>query len=328
MNTLLFFIKQFVYLLALLVALTACSSYPSRSVSTLDYRQQALSADECAEHYSRINRRLNMAADIRSSKWQVGLSDSLDRFDTSLFRDWMQAASTGRISLYTRTKGFPFAPHIMNYDLMGDIYYYGCKAEKQSALDKAWSGDRSGTQPNFEKAAKHYEFAAIGHVPRSQYRFGRMLLAGQGIEKDESMGIQWITSAAIEGHNEARRFMRSLGLSVPEEISPNTFSRLAQNERARQLAWSRSVQERQRRTRQTWGELLQLSLAAFGAYYSGANSATGPSDLTGSNYPSDRLQQRPVLRVKPSYCYSNVTVNVSGGDYAIFANGVITTFCY
>lgn len=305
--------------------LIACSATYKAPIASMQMRSVFLQPEKCAEAYQLIESRIRVMADVDRGAFQIRQTKDLNVFNTALFKRWQEAAYKGIYWSFDRS--FEFYPHIMNYDLMGDLYYYGCEYSGQSIAGRVWSGKREGFDPDPVIAAKYYEFAAIGHVPRSQYRLGLMLFEGDGIPRDEETGIQWLTSAALEGYQDARDYLKELGLDVPEASSPNTYSVLAQDERAQYMALQRAIHARQQQIRQNWAT---VAIVAVGAYYAADNLATGAAATTsGSTAPSTTQPQRVIVqRSRPVFCTSMGNVTITGTSYTAFANGTVSTFCH
>ncbi len=110
--------------------------------------------------------------------------------------------------------------HIIEaWQIIGDIYYTGCP-NANIAQDK-------------ETAFFWYQSAALAHVSSAQYKVGMMLLKGDGVQADHKRGIDWLSSAAIEGSGEARSYLESVGMTPPPAISPSsyqTYQELAREE--------------------------------------------------------------------------------------------------
>ena len=308
-------------LLSILVLLTGCGTTYRASIASMEMRSAALKSEECAETYQRMNRRIRVAADVDRGAFQVRETEGLDIFNTALFRRWHEFGYNG--IYWSFDQSFPYYPHILNYDLMGDIHYYGCDYSGQSLAGRLWSGRREAIEPNPEKAAKYYEFAAIGHVPRSQYRLGRMLFEGDGISQDEETGIQWITSAALEGHKEARDYLESIGLTVSEAEGPSTYSKLAEAEREEYTALQQAIQARQQQIRQNWAT---VAIVAVGAYY--AADTVGAGTTTPQGHGTGQSQRVTIQRSTPVFCTSTSNISITGDSWVTFANGTISTFCY
>ncbi|MDA3934846.1 MAG: hypothetical protein PF630_11055, partial [Gammaproteobacteria bacterium] len=191
-------------LLAVLIGLSGCAAVPKTPIASVSIRSDILNEQNCAYAFRRINKWIDFMADYHRTPFQLKTSPGLDIFDTSLIEKWEipKYGFNGQWWIYTNNKDFAeLSPHIMNYDLMGDIYIHGC--------------DNAGIQPDPLMAANYYEFAAIGHVAQSQRKLGRMLFEGDGIQVNESMGIKWLTSAALEGDIEARTYLNSLKINIP-----------------------------------------------------------------------------------------------------------------
>lgn len=315
--------------LGLLICLTAgfcigCASSSKIPVASIQKRSDVLAADTCAEHFPLINTRLDLRADVERGPWEISMTPSVDRFNTALFKKWRNQHG-GSPYIYTQAGSYEYTPHIMNYDLMGDFYYYGCEYSGQSTLGRIWHGKREAIERDPVMAAKHYEFAALGHVAHSQYRLGRMLFEGDGISKDQDMGIKWLTSAALEGSNDARSYLQDLGIDdVPPAISPNTFSLLAREEKMIERQFQRAIDARQQQTRENLGNFLGLAIMTVGAYYA-ADAAVAHE----TGQPASSTQQGPIIvqRNRPAFCTSTVNMAITGGTYATYANGTVSTFC-
>lgn len=100
--------------------------------------------------------------------------------------------------------------HIIEaWQVIGDIYYSGCPS--------------ANIAQNKETAFFWYQSAALAHVSSAQYKIGMMLLNGDGVQTDRKRGIDWLSSAAIEGSGEARSYLESIGMTPPPAISPSSY---------------------------------------------------------------------------------------------------------
>lgn len=198
---------------------------------------------------------------------------------------------------------------VRGYDTLGDVYYHGCPS--------------ANLNPSRSMAAMWYEYAALGHVAEAQYKFGRMLFQGDGIPENKELGIQWLTSAAIEGNRDARQFLQGLGQEAPPEIGPNTYETLeAEHARARRherADWFKSAA----------GDILGLGIVAVTTVaYSAAYVAAAQAGHTAA--PATQFAPEPIVieRYAPRFCSTTANIIVTGGPYSAFANGTSATFCY
>jgi len=110
--------------------------------------------------------------------------------------------------------------HIIEaWQIIGNIYYFGCPS--------------ANIAQNKETAFFWYQSAALAHLSSAQYKIGMMLLKGDGVQADHKRGIDWLSSAAIEGSGEARSYLESIGMTPPPAISPSsyqTYQELARQE--------------------------------------------------------------------------------------------------
>lgn len=187
------------------------------------------------------------------------------------------------------------------YDLLGDVYYYGCA--------------RAGLDPDKGAALTWYQNAALAHVPESQWKLGRMLYHGEGVEPDREKGLQWITSAAIEGSADASSFLLSVGEPVPEAVSPNTYETAA---RTAELSLRNAQAEGRRAVFQDLGDLLLTGVAIATSAY--ANQAIS-SSTNQRNYANTPVR---VTRFRPVYCQYQATANTY---YTNAVNVRITQMC-
>lgn len=318
---------------SVLFTLTGCATTVLNPVSDMSHRQSVLSSSNCGLLYRQLDHRITSRADVDRGPYQIRRSPDLDRFDTNLFRRWqenMPAPIYSAIQEQAYDSEFSFTPHILNYEVLGDIYYHGCKAESQTAVGRIWYGDRSPVEQNKARAALHYEFAAIGHVSRAQYRIGRMLVEGDGVPQDMEMGLQWLMAAAIEGNNDARGYLKKKGIeNIPNPISPNTFQVLAVNEHQMREQYRQRLsdytQQRQAQTRQNWASLFTIGLVVLGAYYSADVTSSAPS----ASLPSTAAQpgRVTVQRAMPVFCNSQINMTGITSGSLMLVNGTISTFC-
>lgn len=314
--------KRLLFSIALVAVMSACATTPSRPISDPSQRLSVLTPERCGGVFLQVNAIIGGRADVDRGPWQIRQSSDVDRFDTALFSRWQNYYSHA----YTSMAGNDTFPHILNYDLLGDIYYYGCDAKPTSLAGRMWHGDRGPVEQNKQLAALHYEFAAIGHVGRSQYKLGRMLVEGDGIPEDKDIGIKWLISAAMEGNSAARSYLRTIGIDdVPAAVWPNTFQVLAENERQLQREFQQYLQERQAKKRENWATLAAVSLVALGAYYSAGSIAATPAVSQPSS--SAPLRRTTVHRSKPVFCTSNLQMTGLQSGSMTFVNGTISTFC-
>lgn len=195
---------------------------------------------------------------------------------------------------------------VRGYDLLGDLYYQGCNS--------------AGLISDKSQAADWYQHAAIGHVPESQYKLGKMLFEGDGITKDEKGGMNWLMSAALEGDSQARRYLTTRNISPPAPVYPNSY----------QVIQQRIVQyEREQRAR-SMSNLLQLVGLAAVTYSAASlnNSNNQQSAYTPAYNPQPTYQPINVQRFKPVYCSTISNINVSGVGNNALLTGTANTFCY
>jgi TPR repeat protein len=64
-----------------------------------------------------------------------------------------------------------------------------------------------------DRALPWLQMAADRQYPEAMYWLGRCHIAGQGMERDENAGLEWIRRAAARGHVIAQRQMAALGRS-------------------------------------------------------------------------------------------------------------------
>lgn len=111
----------------------------------------------------------------------------------------------GRLFYYT------YKTHQLSMiETFGDIYYNGCQ--------------KAGIVSDKNTALEMYARAALNHVPSAQFKLGKMWYDGDGVEKNETTGLLWITSAALEGSTPAAQFLLSINEEAPNPISPNSYA--------------------------------------------------------------------------------------------------------
>lgn len=311
-----------------LFLISGCTTTVLNPVSDSSHRESVLSPTHCGFLYRQVDHRIKLAADVDRGRFQIRLSEDLDRFDTDLFTRWQEDVHT---PVYTGVgeetyDEFSFSPHILNYDLLGDIYYYGCDGESQSAAGRFWYGDRGPVEQNKSRAALHYEFAALGHVSRSQYRLGRMLVEGDGIPQDTEMGLKWLVAASIEGNDDARAYLQKKGIeNIPDPIFPNTFQVLAANERRMRAQHQRLAEERRAERAEDWANVILIGLVLLGAYYSADTAASTQSVAQPS--PAAKSRSVSVQRPVPVFCNSQINMTGITSGSLTLVNGTISTFC-
>ena len=83
-------------------------------------------------------------------------------------------------------------------------------------------------EPDMVKAAYWFKKSAEQGYGRAQYELGRCYLSGEGVEKDEKLGLTLLLKAAENdespaGQSESRQFIREMsGMSYEEFIMKNT----------------------------------------------------------------------------------------------------------
>jgi len=187
------------------------------------------------------------------------------------------------------------------YDLLGDIYFRGCAS--------------ANLQPDKLAALTWYQHAAVAHLPESQWKLGRMLYLGDGVHEDKNRGLQWLTSAALEGSPDAANFLRSIGQEAPAPITPNTYTSAAMAVK-QQLDATRAAQWRI--VTQNLGELLVTTVTIAASAYAGA--AAYSKNRAGH----DVATPTQVTRFRPIYCHYTATAN------SYFSNSVnvrVTQMC-
>jgi TPR repeat protein len=190
--------------------------------------------------------------------------------------------------------------HIIEaWKIIGDIYYSGCTS--------------THIVQNKETAFFWYQSAALAHVSSAQYKVGMMLLDGDGVQADRKRGIDWLSSAAIEGSGEARSYLESIGMSPPPAISPSsyqTYQELARQELIKGQEHDRAaVMHDLGRLAVTTVQLVSEAVLLYSVSRSMTNSA-----------PSATPRVKYVERTRPVYCsvysqenelFNTVTVNAS-----------------
>lgn len=294
-----------------LALITGCATGPKTPIASIHERASSLDERSCANNFRRIDTVVRYMADYERTPFQLRESANLNIFDTGLLEKWHvpRFGHNAQWWIYQNHQHIGQTPHIMNYDFLGDVYYYGCTS--------------AGIQPDPVLAAKFYEFAAIGHVARSQYRIGRMMVEGDGIQRSEEMGIKWLTSAALEGDRNARAYLNDLGVEVPAAIAPNTFSRLAHHERALEQNYELVMQQRAQQRRQNIGEFFTVAIVALGAFYVADAAISGVPQQA----PAGAARASQVRRSQPVFCQSNINLLATSNRFSTYATGTMTTFC-
>lgn len=192
-----------------------------------------------------------------------------------------------------------YAPkaHVFHtYEAFGDLSYSGCPA--------------AAMLPNKMDAAIWYERAAVGHLAVAQFKLGRMLYEGDGIQEDRELGLQWLTSAALEKSESARQYLVHLGVDIQPSAGPTTYQQMEQEYRnmaaaQRQAAFSDAVN----------------FVAAVATVYLEAQVAQNPA-------PSVQ-RQAPVqyVRPRPTYCTTSSFATVTSTDSLAIINATRQTFC-
>jgi hypothetical protein len=186
------------------------------------------------------------------------------------------------------------------YDLLGDVYYRGC-TEANLAPDKV-------------AAAYWYQVAAVAHVPEAQWKLGRMLMEGDGVPVDHNVGLAWITSAAIEGSDQAAEYLRVHDYPVPTPTYPNSYTVAA--ERAHQRLKAAQTAERQQVVR----DLTSLLVNVGTSYVAAKVGAAAMQPIVRSPH----VTSMPQLRMtKPVFCTTSGSANAMGS--VVFLN--VSRFC-
>lgn len=107
------------------------------------------------------------------------------------------------------------------------------KSEKKSRKDykTAWQfydwakacADKNGEEYNPEFAVKLFTEAANGGITVAKYKLGKMLLNGDGVEKDIPKAIEWLKQAAVEENEFAEYALGRLYLKG-EEVEKDVFA--------------------------------------------------------------------------------------------------------
>ncbi len=107
------------------------------------------------------------------------------------------------------------------------------KSEKKSRKDykTAWQfydwakacADKNGEEYNPEFAVKLFTEAANGGITVAKYKLGKMLLNGDGVEKDIPKAIEWLKQAAVEENEFAEYALGRLFLKG-EEVEKDVFA--------------------------------------------------------------------------------------------------------
>jgi len=190
---------------------------------------------------------------------------------------------------------------IRAYDLRGDLMYYGCA--------------NAGLQPDKFEAAKWYLFAANLHVPEAQFKLGKMMVDGVGVQKDEVAGIEWIISAALEQDSDARSYLAQRGIEVPITSGPNTYERT--KDHYQQI-------EKQKRTDLLSDlgdfafEVVTLAAVTYAVVYANQPSSVSSQTLPISTNPT------MIYRYRPVWCTSNLSIRP---PHFNTVTATVTTFC-
>ena len=190
------------------------------------------------------------------------------------------------------------------YDLLGDVYYRGCR-EANLAPDKV-------------AAASWYQSAAVVHLPEAQWKLGKMFFEGDGIPQDKSIGLSWITSAAAEGSLQAADYLRSLGEPVPAPVAPNSYT-VASLEAQSRLKAARAAERRQ-----IVGDLSRF-LVQVGTTYLTAQASLPSTPAPRRPVQSPNITSAPLLTMtRPVYCNSYATASSVGDTVYVH----LSQFCH
>ena len=66
-----------------------------------------------------------------------------------------------------------------------------------------------GVKPNYSIATKCLKRAADHDDEEAQYWLGLMYLSGRGVDRDEALGIEWLTRSLKNGFEDAKKLLES-----------------------------------------------------------------------------------------------------------------------
>jgi len=189
---------------------------------------------------------------------------------------------------------------IQAWETIGDVYYHGCP--------------EAGIAENKQKAFFWYQSAALEHVDTSQYKIGMMLINGDDVPTDRKRGMEWLTSAAIEGSTEARSYLASVGMQAPPVISPNSY------ETYQELARQKLIEGEQRDRAAVMRDLGNLAVNTVKLVSQAVIDYSLPQ---GANY-THKPAVRYVERTEPVFC--SVYANSSQVFNTVYVNAQV--FCH
>lgn len=206
---------------------------------------------------------------------------------------------------------YTYKMHLLNtIETFGDIYYYGCPKEGVSASKSA--------------AMEMYERAAIKHVPSAQFKLGRMQYEGDGVEKQEEIGLAWITSAAIEGSADAAQFLASINKNTPKPISPNSYAAAALEAKAIHEGLKQADRAK------LVSDLASLSVNFATGYLTGIATQPTTNVPKVAKQPSSTTTPKatkPMLTMtQPTYC--NYYVTTYSSEYSDTVSATVSKFCH
>ena len=117
---------------------------------------------------------------------------------------WQRAAETGDArSQYALGYLFQFGLGTPPDNNQALAWYEKAAAQSnpdaQLALGLMYESGRAGKR-NRDKAIGFYKLAAAsGHSPDAEYALGRIYFRGQGVPRDENLGLTWVIKAANDG---------------------------------------------------------------------------------------------------------------------------------
>lgn len=247
---------------------------------------------KCARQYKNMEKLLAL--------WAKGAPepDTAERVD----REYWQ----GRVPFWAYKEQY-----IAMRESFGDLYFYGCA--------------NAGKPADKQTAFVMYERSAVNHSPSAQFKLGKMLREGDGVQKNEGAGLAWISSAALEGSKEAAIYLAQNGIEAPQPIWPNSYAVAATE--------SKAIFDGNRRAERAEivRDLGNLAIGATAAYLGyraatlNAGAITQTKQTPKSSYSPAPLTARPTIMARPTYCnYQGNIMNHSGGNTAYF---YVTAFC-
>ena len=199
---------------------------------------------------------------------------------------------------------------IIQRDFFGDLFFRGCSP--------------AGFQSRKDVAAAWYEAAAIRHYAPAQWKLGRMLMEGDGIDQDLSAGQSWLTLAASEGSLEAADYLARKGLPVPAALQTTTFEIMREeSEKAysevRKRYWSGIMQDTTRLMANVAAVYVQANAVAVQEQPAIRNKS--PTPVPPPYAPPAKVK----MVTPPAICYARDAGSFGSGDTLYMS---ISVFCY